>query len=100
VFLEIAQQHLLFLAIDHQIDDGGMESFLLQFQEKVVVIGFDHLRRSVATVNDARNGTRTAQAAARTRTLNATCRSNDFKLHGSTPKISRTATSAGRFKKT
>src|SRR5574343_1481054 len=80
VRLVITQQDLFLLAVDDQVDDRRVEGFLLHLQQQVVVVGFDGDRGGFATVDDARNGAGTAQAAARTRTLDAACRSDNFEL--------------------
>jgi hypothetical protein len=49
-----------------------VEGFLLQLQQQVVVIDFDRLRGTFATVNDAGDFGRATQAAARTRSLQRT----------------------------
>src|SRR5574343_1340634 len=72
VRLVVTQQNLFLLAVDDQIDDGRMESFLLHLQQQVVVVGFDGDRSGLTTVNDARHRAGATQAAARTRSLQRT----------------------------
>jgi hypothetical protein len=54
VVLHVAQQNLLRLASDFQVEDRRVEGFLLQCVPQRVVIQFDLLRGSFATVDDAR----------------------------------------------
>ena len=63
VHLVIAQQNLLFFAINDEVDDGRMEGFLLQLEQQVVVDNFDILRGRFATVNNTRDGASATQAA-------------------------------------
>ena len=69
VDLCVTQQNLLFFAINHQIDDGGVESFFFQLEQHVVVVDFKRLGGGFATVYDTGDFGRTTQAAARTRSL-------------------------------
>src|SRR5574343_932559 len=86
VRLVVAQQDLFLLAVDDQVDDGRVEGFLLHLQQQVVMVGFDGDRSGLTTINDTRHSAGATQAAARTRSLDAACRSDNFELHVATPK--------------
>src|SRR3546814_6057592 len=64
--LHVTQQHLLHLAVDVQVDDRGIEPFLLAGDPGLFLLELDALRFAAATVDDGRNLARTTQAAART----------------------------------
>src|SRR3546814_2739738 len=64
--LHVTQQHLLHLAVDVQVDDRGIEPFLLAGDPGLFLLELDALRLAAATVDDGRNLSRTTQAAART----------------------------------
>src|SRR3546814_8459482 len=64
--LHVTRQHLLHLAVDVQVDDRGIEPFLLAGDPGLFLLELDALRFAAATVDDGRNLARTTQAAART----------------------------------
>src|SRR3546814_7261943 len=64
--LHVTQQLLLHLAVDVQVDDRGIEPFLLAGDPGLFLLELDALRLAAATVDDGRNLARTTQAAART----------------------------------
>src|SRR3546814_8892938 len=63
--LHVTQQHLLHLAVDVQVDDRGIEPFLLAGDPGLLLLELDALRLAAATVDDGRNLARATQAAAR-----------------------------------
>ncbi len=67
--LHVAQHNLGGLAVQFQVQDRSVESFLLQSVEQVVVIDFDLHSILASAKQDARGLTSNTQAAARTRTL-------------------------------
>jgi len=79
VHLVVAQQHLLALAAQLHLEDGGVEGFLLQRKEEGVVIELDHGGRA-GTVDDAGHLVRIAQAAARSGALQLALVGDEF--HG------------------
>src|SRR5690606_39121016 len=64
--LHVTQQHLLHLAVDLQVDDRGIEPFLLAGDPGLFLLELHALRIAAATVDDGRDLAGTTQAAART----------------------------------
>src|SRR5471030_1175226 len=81
--LHIAQQNLLRLASDFQVENRRMEYFFLQRVPKCIVIELNSLSFSICAIYDTRGLARVTQAAARTRTLQIALKSDYF--HDSTP---------------
>jgi hypothetical protein len=78
VHLHVAQQNLRGRAAQFHVQDGGMESFLLQGMPQRVVIELDQLRLAFAPIDDAGRLARVAETAARTRTLLCALISDEF----------------------
>jgi hypothetical protein len=78
VHLHVAQQHLVFFAAQFHVQHGCVEGFLLDGVPQGVVVQFDQLGFTRATVNDARCATGIAETAARTRALLGALKSDKF----------------------
>src|SRR3546814_11194757 len=78
--LHVTRQHLLHLAVDVQVDDRGIEPFLLAGDPGLFLLELDALRFAAATVDDGRNLARTTQAPARTPPLVLAAVSGEFLL--------------------
>ncbi|MNN56314.1 hypothetical protein D3C81_1712360 [compost metagenome] len=79
--LNRTQQNLLFLgAFELHLQDRRVEFFLAQGVVDLVVVEFDVQGGSRTTIDNGGNAARAAQAAARTRTLDATRSGDEF--HG------------------
>ncbi len=75
--LHVAQEHLLDLAVDVQVQDRRIEPFVLLGQPDLLVVELDGLRRGLAAVDDGRDRSGMAQAAARTLPLDIAARGLD-----------------------
>src|SRR5690606_13289888 len=64
--LHVAQQDLLGLAVDVEVEDGRVEPLVLAGEPEMVVLDLDRLRILAGTVDDRRHVTAATQAAART----------------------------------
>ncbi|MNV91587.1 hypothetical protein D3C71_1860930 [compost metagenome] len=64
--LHVAQQDLLDLAVDVEVQDRRVEPLVLAGQPDLLVVELDRLRRILAAVDDGRDAGGTTQAAART----------------------------------
>src|SRR5690606_3925652 len=73
-------QDRLGLAVQDHVQDGSVEFFLVQGVVDLVVVELDIVWCGLATVDDGGHPTGAAQAAARTRTLDATRSGGEF--HG------------------
>ena len=93
--LGVAKQDLFLLAVDDEVEDGRVEGFLLQSEEQAVVVQFDGQRSGRSAIDDARYFAGTAQAAARTRSLQRALLRVEFKLHDDSRVESCSATRAG-----
>src|SRR5690554_6244838 len=81
--LNVTQNHRLGVAFNLHVQHGSMKLLLAQTVINLVVIQFDTQRLISTTVYDCRHPTCTAQAAARTRSLDATW--GCVKFHFKTP---------------
>src|SRR5690606_38130101 len=66
VALHVAQEHLLDLAVDVQVQDRRIEPLVLVRQPDFFVVELDRLRLGLSAVDDGRDAGGATQAAART----------------------------------
>src|SRR5258706_5458109 len=69
--LVVAQQHLRLVVPDLHVEDGGVERFRLQLEPEFLVVELDRGCILAGAIDNARDFRLAAQAAARTRALNA-----------------------------
>ena len=83
VTLHVAQQHLLHVAVEREVEDGRVEPLVLAGKPDVVVFQLDADGLQFAAVDDRRDLVRVTQAAARTLALvSAFCDLDFMNCHG------------------
>ena len=79
--LHITYQHFGGFASDFHFKHRSVEHFFFQSVPQGVVVKFNQLGGSFATINDARGFASVAEAAARTRTLHAALKCDNFHIN-------------------
>src|SRR5258706_15939167 len=85
--LVVAQQHLRLVVPDLHVEDGGVERFRLQLEPEILVVELDRRCVLAGAVDDAGDFRLAAQAAARTRALNAPRFGFDCDFHLNNSKV-------------